>query len=152
MVVHRRGIGGHPESQRDRDGVPLCAKGLRMHPSMQFSHTYGYCSQRFRRPLLFPHVTAETCEHAQFTKHKGCVKDLNWELGGQMRVTLDRDSPLYKGIYCQRTSPERGNSQGKAVGLERPKVRNNSSVRNLNTLTYLLINASLLTTLLGQVA
>ena len=79
-----------------------------------------------------------------------------------MRVTLDRDGPLYKGIYKQRTSTERGNSQSKAAGLERPKVRNIHSVRNLNTLTYLVINAralqrarrlnaSLLTTMLGKV-
>ena len=69
---------------------------------------------------------------------------------------------LYKGIYKQRTSTERGNSQSKAAGLERPKVRNIHSVRNLNTLTYLVINAralqrarrlnaSLLTTMLGKV-
>jgi len=47
--------------------------------------------------------------------------------------------------------------------LERPKVRNIHSVRNLNTLTYLVINAralqrvralnaSLLTTRLGKIA
>ncbi len=82
---------------------PLCAKGLRMHPTYQFSHTYGYLSQRFRCPLLFPEANGQTCDHPQFLKEKGCVKDLNWELGGQMRVTLDRESPLYKGIYQQRT-------------------------------------------------
>jgi len=169
-VVHRNGIAaiplnqhGHPESRRDVDGVPLCDKGLRMHPTYQFSHTYGYCSQRFRCPLLFPEKTDKTCDHAQFVKGKGCVKDLNWELGGQMRVTLNRESPLYKCIYRQRTSTERGNSQSKAEGLERPKVRNIHSVRNLNTLTYLLINAralrrartlnaSLFTTMLGKIA
>src|SRR6266568_3719696 len=91
------------------------------------------------------------------------VKDLNWELGGQMRVTLDRESPLYKAIYHQRTSTERINSQSKALGIKRPKVRNIRSVRTLNTLTYLVINAralqrardlnaSLLTTRLGRVA
>src|SRR6266581_4710746 len=170
MVVYRHGIAaiplnqhGHPESQRDRDGVPLCAKGLRMHPTYQFSHTYGYCSQRFRCPLLFPTPTGQSCDHPQFLKEKGCVKDLNWELGGQMRVTLDRDGPLYKAIYSQRTSTERINSQSKALGIKRPKVRNLHSVRNLNTLTYLVINAralqrardlnaSLLTTQLGKVA
>jgi hypothetical protein len=94
---------------------------------------------------------------------KGCVKDPNWELGGQMRVTLDGESPLYKAIYHQRTSTERGNSQSKAQGLERPKVRTIRSVRHLNTLTSLLINAhalqrarhlnaSLFTTMLGKVA
>ena len=80
-----------------------------------------------------------------------------------MRVTLDRESPLYKGIYCQRTSTERINSQSKALGIKRPKVRNIRSIRNLNTLTYLVINAralqrvralnaSLLTTRLGKLA
>jgi hypothetical protein len=170
MVVYRNGIAaiplnqhGHPESQRDRDGVPLCAKGLRMHPTYQFSHTYGYLSQRFRCPLLFPQASGQTCDHPQFLKEKGCVKDLNGELGGQMRVTLDRQSPLYKGIYHQRTRTERINSQSKALGIKRPKVRNLHSVRNLNTLTYLVINAralqrardlnaSLLTTRLGKVA
>src|SRR6266566_842552 len=168
-VVHRSGIAaialnqhGHPESRRDTDGVPLCIKGFRMHPTYQFSHTYGYLSQRFRCPLLFPHPTGQTCDEPQFLKEKGCVKDLNWELGGQMRVTLNRDGPLYHSIYKQRTSTERGNSQSKAAGLERPKVRNIHSVRNLNTLTYLVINAralqrarrlnaSLFTTLLGKV-
>ncbi len=169
-VVHRSGIAaiplnqhGHPESQRDHDGVPLCAKGLRMHPTFQFSHTYGYLTQRFVCPLLFPQATGARCDHPQFLKKKGCVKDLNWELGGQMRVTLDRESPLYKGIYCQRTSTERINSQSKALGIKRPKVRNIRSIRNLNTLTYLVINAralqrvralnaSLLTTRLGKLA
>ncbi len=35
---------------------------------------------------------------------------------------------------------ERIISQAKALGIERPKVRNGSSVRNLNTLTYIVIN------------
>jgi hypothetical protein len=148
MVVYRKGIAaiplnshGHPDSQRDRDGVPLCDKGLRMYPTYQFSHTYGYLSQRFRCPLLFPQRTGQSCGHAQFAKQKGCVKDLNWELGGQMRVKLDRDGPLYQGIYNQRTSTERINSQSEALGIKRPKVRTIGSVRTLNTLTYLVINA-----------
>lgn len=153
---------GHPESQRDGDGVPLCDKGLRMHSTFEFSHTNGYRSQRFRCPLLFPEKTGQSCDHAQFAKGKGCVKDLNWEIGGQQRVTLDRDSPLYKAVYRQRTSTERGNSHSKALGLARPKVRNIRSVRNLNTLTYLVIdaqalqrartrNAGVFTTCIGQV-
>ena len=58
-----------------------------------------------------------------------------------MRVTLDRDGPLSHAIYDQRTNTERINSQSKELGLKRPKVRNIDSVRNLNTLTYLVINA-----------
>jgi hypothetical protein len=40
----------------------------------------------------------------------------------------------------QRTCCERINSQAKALGIENPKVRNIHSVRNLNTLTYLIVN------------
>ena len=112
-----------------------------MIPTYQFRHSNGYLSQRFRCPLLFPTRTGQTCAHAQFAKGKGCVKDLNWELGGQMRVTLDRDGPLYHAIYNRLTSTERINSQSEKLGIKRPKVRNIDSIRNLNTLTYLVINA-----------
>ncbi len=148
MVAHRGGIAavplnthGHPESQRDEDGIPFCAKGLLMHPTYQFAHTYGYRTQRFRCPLLFPTPSGQRCNHEQFTKGKGCVKDLNWEAGGQMRVTLDRQGPLFHAVYDQRTSTERINSQSKELGIKRPHVRNIHAVRNLNTLTYLVINA-----------
>jgi hypothetical protein len=141
------GIGAIPLRQscknpvvREADGTPYCPKGLLMHPTKQFNHTYGYHAQRFQCPLLFPEKTGDCCDHEQFTKGKGCVKDVNWELGGRMRVTLDRESSLYKEIYNQRTSAERINSQAKELGIERPKVRNIHSVRNLNTLTYLVIN------------
>ena len=135
---------GHPRFERAPDGVPLCPAGWRMHPTYQFAHTRGYCAQRYRCPFLFPEPTGQTCNHEQFTKGQGCVKDMNIELGGQMRVTLDRSSPLYKAIYRQRTSTERINSQAQALGIERPKVRNGRSVRTLNTLTYLVINAKAL--------
>ena len=148
-VAHRQGMAaiafnlhGHREPLRDPDGVPVCEKGLRMHPAFPYDHTYGYRTQRYRCPLLFPKKTGEQCDHAQFGKgKKGCVKEVNIELGGLMRITLDRTSPLYKSVYCRRTSAERGNSQSKALGLERPHVRNIRSVRTLNTLIYLVINA-----------
>ena len=135
---------GHPLYERDPDGVPVCPKGLRMQPTYQFAHTNGYRAQRYRCPLLFPQATGQTCDHEQFAKGKGCVKDINIEPGGLLRVTLDRSAPLYKAIYRQRTSTERINSQAQALGIERPKVRNMRSVCNLNTLTYLVINAKAL--------
>lgn len=141
------GIGAVPlnqlsaaSSQREADGTPRCAKGLPMAPTYQFEHTNGYRAQRFRCPLLFPEPTGHTCDHDQFAKGKGCVKDVNWERGGLMRVLLDRDGPLYHAIYTQRTSCERINSQAQALGIERPKVRNGRSVNHLNTLTYIIIN------------
>lgn len=147
-VVHRGGIAAVPLNQHSKlpfgrlpDGTPRCPIGLPMHPTKQYNHTYGYRCQIFQCPLLFPHKTGQTCSHEQFAKGKGCVKEVNWEAGGLQRVLLDRESPLYKSVYRQRTSTERGNSQSKATGLERPKVRNIRSVRTLNTLTYLLIDA-----------
>jgi hypothetical protein len=65
------------------DGTPRCPIGLPMHPTIQFNHTYGYRAQRFQCPLLFPERTGEACQHEQFSKEKGCVKDVNWELGGR---------------------------------------------------------------------
>ncbi len=133
---------GHPTFERDADGVPLCPKRLRMHPTYQFAHGNGYRAQLYRCPLFFPTPQeGATCEHKQFNdKAKGCVKHINIEVGGVMRVTLDRTSPLYQAIYRQRTSCERINSQAKELGIERPKVRNRHSVANLNTLTYVIIN------------
>ncbi len=130
----------HPLYERAADGTPICPKGLPMHAQFLFTHTNGYRAQRFRCPLLFPQVTGEYCDHAQFAKGCGCVKDVNWELGGQMRVTLNRDGPLYHVVYNQRTAAERINSQAQALGIERPKVRNGQSVAHLNTLIYLMIN------------
>jgi hypothetical protein len=132
---------GHPPFERDPDGVPRCPKGLRMHPTSPFAHPYGYRAQMYRCPLYFPQpLEGATCDHKQFTAAKGCVKHINIEPGGLMRVTLDRTSPLYQAIYTQRTSCERINSQAQALGIENPKVHNRRSVANLNTLTYVIIN------------
>ncbi len=66
---------------------------------------------------LYP-VTTQICDHEQFVKGPGCVKYINIEAGGLLRVLLDRDSAAYKDIYRQRTSAERINAQAKALGIE----------------------------------
>jgi hypothetical protein len=146
-AARQEGIAAVPLTRKSKtplarltDGTPLCPIGLPMHPTVQFNHTYGYRSQRFQCPLLFPEKTDQTCEHEQFAKGKGCVKDVNWELGGIQRVTLDRDGPLFHALYNQRTGCERINALAKERGIERPRVRNGRSVANLNTLIYVIIN------------
>ena len=131
---------GHPALQVLPDGRPVCPLGLPMQPSSTFRHPDGYRAQLYRCPLLFPTPTAQSCDHTQFRQALGCVKYLNLEPGGQMRLRLDRTAAPYQQIYRQRTAAERINSQARALGIERPKVRNASSVRNLNTLIYLVIN------------
>ncbi len=113
-------------------------------PPTDLSTPMAFARSRFRCPLLFPTRTGQTCEHAQFAKGKGCVKDPNWEKGGLMRALLDRSGPLYKAVYTQRTCCERLKSQAKDLGIERPKARNIRSVRRLNTLIYITINAKAL--------
>ena len=61
-------------------------------------------------------------------------------VGARLRYQLDRASPAYKTVYKQRTADERINSQAKELGIERPFLRNQRSITNLNTLIYVLIN------------
>ncbi|HEY3228797.1 MAG TPA: transposase, partial [Roseiflexaceae bacterium] len=107
----------------------------------EFDHRDGYRAQELRCPLLWPRATGQSCDHEQFAKGVGCVKYINLTAGGKMRIALDRQAEEYKRIYRQRTAAERINSQAKALGIERPQVRNSASVHNLNTLTYVVINA-----------
>jgi DDE family transposase len=132
---------GHPMPQLGPTGIHLCPKGLEMIPLYEFEHTDGYRAHVLRCPLLVPAATGQSCDHEQFAKGVGCVKYINITAGGKMRITLDRQSASYKAIYRQRTAAERINSQAKALGIERPQVRNSDSVHNLNTLTYVVINA-----------
>lgn len=132
---------GEPPPVCDEQGRPLCARGKPMVPTYRFAHEDGYPAQRYGCPLLVPRPTGEACDHAQFAKGVGCVKTRNVAAGGRMRVELDRRGAPYRAVYRQRTSAERINSQATALGIERPKARNIDSVRRLNTLTYLVINA-----------
>jgi hypothetical protein len=113
VAARHGGIAAVPLSQKSKtpfdrmpDGTPRCPIGLPMYPTTRFNHTYGYRAQRFQCPLLFPEHTGQTCHYEQFRKGKGCVKDVNWELGGKQRALLDRTSPLYQATYAQRTSCE----------------------------------------------
>jgi hypothetical protein len=133
-------LNSHSKTSFDPDGVPRCPIGLRMYPTFSYAHPNGYRAQHYRCPLLYPEVTGTSCDHPQFTKGKGCVKDVNIEKGGQMRLLLERSSPLYHAVYNQRTGAERINSRAREWGIERPKVRNRRSVERVNTLTYIVLN------------
>ena len=137
VARNRRG----PAPERDAAGRPRCDRGLPMAPAGAYRHEDGYRLQVYRCPLLRPRPTGERCDDPRFATGRGCVKRVNLEAGGQMRLALDRASDAYKAIYRQRTSAERINSQAKALGIERPKVRRAAAVRRLNTLTYVVINA-----------
>jgi hypothetical protein len=131
------------------EGLPLCAAQLPM--PLQFTYTdRTTCIVEHERgkyvcPLRYPQPTAGTCpvNHKNWAK-QGCVAMMPTSIGARLRYTLDRDSQIYKEIYKQRTATERINSQAKALGIERPHLRNGKAIANLNTLIYLLINLRLL--------
>jgi hypothetical protein len=131
---------GHPAPQLGPNGYHLCPRGREMVPTYTYRHTDGYRAQTLACPLLTPVPTGVPCDHAQFVKGPGCVKHINVEAGGRLRVALDRASDAYRTVYRQRTAAERINSQATALGIERPKARRQRTVAALNTLIYLVIN------------
>jgi len=131
------------------EGLPLCAAKLPM--PLQYIYTdRTTCLVEHERgkyvcPLRYPQLTAKTCPVNHKTwKKQGCTVMMPTSIGARLRYTLDRDSQVYKDIYKQRTATERINSQAKALGIERPHIRNGKAIANLNTLIYVLINLRLL--------
>lgn len=96
---------------------------------------------RYVCPLRFPHPTDQTCpiNHPKSAK-SGCVLKMGTSPGARLRYQLDRDSDRYKQLYNQRTATERINALAVELGIERPKLRNQRAITNLNTLIYLLLN------------
>mgnify|MGYP001062011697 CR=1 FL=1 len=132
------------------DGRPLCAADLPM-PRL--------CTYIDRTLTLIEHERAKygcPLKHAEGTNpdpcpihHQrwpkgGCTTSLPTSIGARLRYTLDRESAAYKDAYRQRTATERINSQAKALGIERPHLRNGQAIINRNTLIYTLINLRLL--------
>jgi hypothetical protein len=129
--------------QFDEAGLPLCQVGLPMPlKSTYFCRTAEVPHERGRYacPLLFPEPTGEVCPvaHKNWAKD-GCIVTMPTSPGARIRYQLDRESEAFKAIYRQRTADERINSQAKALGIERPNLRNRRSIANHNTLIYVLI-------------
>jgi hypothetical protein len=135
--------GGHTKTFDDH-GLPLCQAGLPMPLKSTFISRTGLIPTETGRhacPLLFPEPTGQSCpiEHKQWPKG-GCITSIATSIGARLRYQIDRDSDDYKTIYNQRTATERINAQAVALGIERPKLRNQLAITNQNTLIYVLIN------------
>lgn len=138
----------HGIRQFDEEGLPLCEAGLAMplknsytNRTSMVQHTRG----RYVCPLLHPEPTGESCPIA----HKswptgGCLLTMPTSVGARIRYQLDRESDAYQDVFRQRTAVERIFSQAVNLGIERPKLRNQAAITNIDTLTYLLINLRLM--------
>jgi hypothetical protein len=140
--------GGLKDRQFTPQGHPLCAAGIPMCLRYTFTSRTGafaHPEQRYACPLLFPEPTGQVCpkSHANFAKG-GCTATLVASIGARLRYTLDRSSQQYKDAYKQRTAVERIFSQAKALGIERPHLRNGQAIANWNTLIYTVLNLRLL--------
>lgn len=133
----------------DANGLPLCAAGFSMPRKSKVQVKSGCLVPhevgRYVCPLLFPEISGESCpiHHPNWLrsgKDKGCITSLPTSIGNRMRHELDRSSDAYKQLYKQRTACERINAQALDLGIERPKLRNQRSIANQNTLIYVLIN------------
>jgi hypothetical protein len=136
--------GGYTDRQFDPDGAPLCQAGLPMPLIRSYNvHTSQVHHRKgcFGCPLLIPEPTASACpiDHPHWDKG-GCETRLVLNVGARIRYQLDREGDAYKQVYKQRTATERINAQAKALGIERPKLRNQCSISNANTLIYIIIN------------
>jgi hypothetical protein len=124
-------------------GLPLCQAGLAMPlKSTYMCRTAEVHHQRGRYtcPLLFPEPSGQVCPIAHQNWPKGgCLLTMPTSPGARLRYQIDRKSDAFKAIYRQRTADERVNSQAKALGIERPNLRNRRSIANHNTLIYILI-------------
>jgi hypothetical protein len=131
-------------SQFAPEGLPLCAAGLPMPVKNTFFSKSAFVPHERAHhhcPLQYPTVTAEACPvNDKHWAKGGCRTTLPTSIGTRLRHRIDRDSQLYKNIYKQRTATERINSQAKALGIERPHLRNQQAITNRNTLIYVLIN------------
>lgn len=128
----------------DESGLPLCEAGLGMPLRSDYmcgTSLIPHLRGRYVCPLLYPEVTGKSCpiNHPKFAD-KGCATTMATDQGSRIRYELDRKSDQYKDLYKQRTATERINSRAKELGIERPMLRNQKSITNLNTVIYIAIN------------
>lgn len=138
----------HGIRQFDEDGLPLCDAGLAMPLKNSYTNRTSMVQHqrgRYVCPLLYPEATGDRCP----ISHKswptgGCLLTMPTSVGARIRYQLDRESDVYQDVFRQRTAVERIFSQAVNLGIERPKLRNQAAITNINTLTYLLINLRLM--------
>ncbi len=144
-AVPYRPSGGHPFRVFDENGLPHCAAGLGMPLKSSFFASSGllvpHQKGRYVCPLLYPTQAAQSCpiNHEKW-ESGGCMTTMATNNGARVRYQLDRESPEFKRVYNQRSATERINSRAKELGIERPKLRNQKSITNINTLIYVLMN------------
>jgi len=108
-------------------------------------HRNGKFSDRDRTRQKFccpfknsSHLHDCPCNHKNFKKTgkaTGCTKYIT--IPDDYRLSINRDTKEFKSVYALRTECERYNSRFKSTGQERLWVKNENSVKNLNTAAHI---------------
>ena len=118
-------------------GNIICDAGLAMHRDGKFWDN-GRTRQKFSCPFKRSKTGCCPCNHKCWNngkKNRGCTKYVT--IPDDYRLSLDRQSIVFKSVYALRTEAERYNSRFKQAGCERVFVRNGNSVKNLNTIAHI---------------
>jgi hypothetical protein len=133
-----------PHPRFTNEGTPLCQADLPMHLKGAFMNHTSFIAherQRWVCPLLHPQPNGSDCpvNHDKWPQG-GCQLTMASSPGARQRYQIDRESEAYVSFYKQRTACERLFSLAVDLGIERPKLRNQRSITNINTLIYTLLN------------
>lgn len=118
-------------------GNLLCDAGLAMNKDGKTKDN-GRTRQKFCCPFRQSKTGQCPCNHKNWNngrKNRGCTKYLT--IPDDYRLSIDRQSLLFKRTYALRTECERYNSRFKSAGQERLWVRNGQSSANLNSLAHI---------------
>ncbi len=133
-----------PLRKFNADGLPLCEAGLTMPLKSTYNdrtHLLHHQRGRYGCPLCFPKETDLPCPIGHANRPKGgCLATMPTSIGTRLRCQFDRKGDTFQQLYRQRTATERIFSQAFELGIERPKLRNEISIANRNTLIYITIN------------
>jgi hypothetical protein len=141
--------GGYKSRKFSPDGLPICQAGLPMPLLFTYTdrtvtiveHERGkYVCPFFSKNVKNKFIKQSCPVHHQRARKGGCAVAMPTSIGARLRYSLDRQSPIYKEVYNQRSATERINSQAVSLGIERPMLRNGKAIANINTLIYTLIN------------
>ena len=119
-------------------GRPLCEAGLAMLKDGK-SYDRNRTRQKYCCPLKGKKNAVCPCSHKCFGNVRGCVKYIT--VPDDYRLSIDRNSIAWRSIYSLRTEAERYNSRVKQAGCERVFVRNENSVKNLNSIAHIALLA-----------
>jgi len=132
-------------------GNLLCPAGLAM---LKDGRTRS--EGRFRQKFCCPFINSKDdslcpCNHKNYhngKKRRGCFKYVT--IPDDYRLSINRESILFKSVYALRTECERYNSRFKQSGQERLWVRNKGSAANLNSIAHISLLAIALTAVITQ--